>query len=546
MTPTTTLLWGIWRQHRSFIAAIAVLTVAGNIVDFLENGGRAAADASPLTVLLAMFAFLLLFGVFNYTESSGERGLGSFPRRLFVLPVTSLRLVTVPVVAGIASIELLYLSWMVPLSRGGSLSAPFVAVLFAALMVFYLCVLWTLERAGSLRLITLGVIVISVFVVGQLPTFAPTPPPPWRSEIALAGLVAALAVVAFLLASRHVARLRTGDTRRDGGGSLAHWIAETTPARRSAFANAAAAQFWYEWRTSGMVLPVLVAGYVAVFVLPMSWMARGDAADSFRLLLMALGAPIVLAVPVGMAFSRPAFWSNDFDVPAFVAIRPLSAADLVAIKVKVAALSALLSWAVILLFLAAWLSLWANVENASRFAIQIWAFYGQSVAVVYGIGGLVACAGLFLTWRSLVTRLWSGLSGNRPLFVGSFASIGILVLAATALDASKWPGWLRDDPARLAPLAWLAAGAVMAKYWLAAYAWRGVAPRYVRGYLLIWLAATASFLGLGLAVWGIARIYIPLDVDRARSIVILLALLAAPLARVGLAPSSLARNRHRA
>ena len=38
---------------------------------------------------------------------------------------------------------------------------------------------------------------------------------------------------------------------------------------------------------------------------------------------------------------------------------------------------------------------------------------------------------------------------------------------------------------------------------------------------------------------------LPLDVDRARTVVILLALLAVPLARVGLAPFWLARNRHR-
>ena len=63
--------------------------------------------------------------------------------------------------------------------------------------------------------------------------------------------------------------------------------------------------------------------------------------------------------------------------------------------------------------------------------------------------------------------------------------------------------------------------------------------------MLIWLAGTAACLALGLVVWGIVRIYVPLDVDRARGIVILLALLAAPLARIGLAPSWLARNRHR-
>ena len=216
-SPTTALLWEIWRQHRWTVAVIAVLTVAGRLVDFLDTGGRAGdagAESSPLKILLAMIAFLLLLGVFNYTESSGDRGLGRFPRRLFTLPVTSLRLVTVPLLAGIASIELLYLLWMDPLSRGGSASAPFVAVLLAALVVFYLWALWALERVGSLRLIMLGVIVVALFFIGVLPSFPPTPPPPWRSEIVLAGLVAGLAVVAFLLAWRRVGRLRAGGARR--------------------------------------------------------------------------------------------------------------------------------------------------------------------------------------------------------------------------------------------------------------------------------------------------------------------------------------------
>ena len=67
----------------------------------------------------------------------------------------------------------------------------------------------------------------------------------------------------------------------------------------------------------------------------------------------------------------------------------------------------------------------------------------------------------------------------------------------------------------------------------------------VRVYLLIWLAGTASFVALGLVLWGIARTHPPLDVDRLRNLVVLLAFLAVPLARVGLGPSSLERNRHR-
>ena len=92
---------------------------------------------------------------------------------------------------------------------------------------------------------------------------------------------------------------------------------------------------------------------------------------------------------------------------------------------------------------------------------------------------------------------------------------------------------------------WILSIAVTAKYWLAARSWRRVAARYVRQYLLVWLAETACFVTAAVVLWQVMRIYITLDIYRFQSIVILLALLAMPLARLGLAPSSLARNRHR-
>jgi hypothetical protein len=548
MSPTAILLWEIWRQHRSTLGAILALTATGQLIDFLERGGSdgAGSDSNPLTVLLAMMAFLLLLGVFNYTETGDNRGLGRFPRRLFTLPVTSLRLVTVPMLSAIASMVLLYLLWIPPLTRGGTVSPVFVAVLVGSLAVFYLCTLWTLERAGSLRLIAHGVIAIAMFVVGMLPSLPPTPPPLWRSQIVLAGMVAGLAGVAFLLAWRHIDRLRTGGDRSPHGAeSIFGRIAAVRPARRHAFDGPAAAHFWFEWRASGTVLPGLIGSILVIFVLPVSLMVSDDAGDTFRLLLATLAMPIVLAVPVGIAFSKPTFWSEDLAVPAFVAIRPVSSADLVAIKLKVAAMSAALSWLVVLVFVTVWLSFWGHRDVISRLGIQLWALHWQSVPAVYGIAMVVVLSGMVLTWRSLVSRLWSGLGGNRRLFVGSVLSIVVIVIAGTAFDADRLPRWLLDDPARLAPLAWAGALAVIAKYWMAARVWRDVPPRHLRLYLPVWLAGTASLLALAMVFWGMVRLYVPLDVDRVRSLFILAALLAVPLARVGLAPSSLTRNRHR-
>jgi hypothetical protein len=541
-SPTAALLWAIWHQHRLPVAAIAGLTLAGRLVDVVDKPG--SGDTSPLTMLSGMIAFLILFAVFNYTDAGGRRGPGRFPQQLFTRPVTSLRLVALPVLAGIVSVELLYLLWMEPFSRGGSASRPFVAILFAALMVLYLSVLWTLS--GSTRLLILGAIATAVFGVGVLPSFPPSPPPPWRSEAALAAIVVGIAIAAFLRAWTRVAQFRAGGGRRRPWlESAIGRIADARPRRMRPFDGPAAAHFWFEWRCTGLVLPGLVGMVVLLFIAPVAWLARADAGDTLQLLFGALATPIVLAIPVGMAFAKPAFWSEDTALPAFVAIRPLSADDLVATKVRVAAVSTALTWLVVIVFLAVWLSMWANLDSLSRLAVQLWAFHGHSVLAVYGIAALVIVAAMLLTWRFLVSRFWSGLAGSRTPFVVSVVAFVVVAIATLVFDASKLPGWLLADPARLTPVVWIAGAAVIAKYGAAAYAWRHITPRYVRAYLPIWLVATTSFVALALVVCGIVRIYVPTDIEGLRSVMILVALTAVPLARLGLSPSRLERNRHR-
>lgn len=543
-SPTAALLWEIWRRNRMPVAVIVAATVAGRLLDYAE---QPTDDPSSLIALLSMVSFLFLFGIFSYTEPSGTRGIGSFPRRLFTLPVSSLQLVALPVLTGIASVELLYLLWLVPLSRGGTLSTPFVAVLLAASMVFFQAVFWMLERLGPLRLMVAGAVVVAVYSIGLLPSWPPSPSPRWRSEAAVGAVVVALAAAVFLLAWRHIIRLRCGGGGR-GAYQLEPLIASTAvvlPRHRTPFASPAAAQFWFEWRCAGLVLPVLVAGVLVAVIAPFSWLALDDASGSLRLLLGTLATPIILAIPVGMAFARPMFWSDDLSVPAFVAIRPLTDEQIVAIKMKTAAGSVAISWLLVVCFVVVWLSLWANVDAASQLAIQWWAFHKHSVLSVYGTVALILIAGVVLTWRFLVSRLWSGLSGSRPLFMASVMSAVLVVIAGMVFAADRLPGWVLDDPARMAGVVWLMSIAVVAKCWLAAYSWRRVSARHLRQYLLVWGAATTCLLTLTMLLWGVVRIYVALDIYRFQGFMILIALLAVPLGRVGLAPSCLAGNRHR-
>jgi hypothetical protein len=101
---------------------------------------------------------------------------------------------------------------------------------------------------------------------------------------------------------------------------------------------------------------------------------------------------------------------------------------------------------------------------------------------------------------------------------------------------------------------WIAALAVIAKFWLAAYSWRSISPVRVRAYLLCWTGATLLLVTLAILVWahGLLSLqlmammdFLPLDTFRLRNLLVLLALLVIPFARIARAPPALARNRHR-
>jgi hypothetical protein len=86
---------------------------------------------------------------------------------------------------------------------------------------------------------------------------------------------------------------------------------------------------------------------------------------------------------------------------------------------------------------------------------------------------------------------------------------------------------------------------LIAKFSLAAFSWRRIAPQRFRQYLLIWSGGTLCLIALAILLWSGVRHVVPLDVYRLRIVLILAALLVMPFARLGLAPLSLAKNRHR-
>lgn len=560
-SPGAALVWDIWLRHRTLVCLLIAVTVFTFLLNTavpesfrkfdIDPDTFDAHDAFEIVNFHLMLAALLLFlAIFGYTEVNAQKGSTGFPHRLFTLPLTSFHLVVLPTFLGVAAFEVLGVIWQ-SLIFGNDVDA-WTMIVVGTYIVVHQAVLWTLPGLGFLRVFVLGVLGIVFIVTLGLPTFPPEILPWWLRVNFLTIWLAAIAAGAFLASWSYVARERSGGgLRRNWAKAVAERLSALLPRRTTAFSSPAAAHFWFEWRRSGFMLPLLVAAMLIVVIGPLSWFMRNDGGNTMRILLAALALPMALAFPVGKGFSKPDWRSNDMSVPPFVAVRPLATADIVMTKMKVAAVSAMISWLLVVVFTLMWFGLWASWDGLNMLRTLLWSFYGRSSYPQYGLAVLLLVTGTLLTWRFLVSSLWLGLSGNRKLFATTaipygFAPAFALAFAFILNSEESIVGWMFHGFGEALPtLVQIAALAVAARFWFAAWSWRDVDRVRVRQYLVLWGCGTVLWIAFGLLLWFGVRYIVPSDSHQLRSLFILGALLAMPFGRIGLAPGSLARNRHR-
>jgi hypothetical protein len=418
------------------------------------------------------------------------------------------------------------------------------AVVLAAYVVFYQTSLWTLAGLRITRIIMLSFGGVSSLAVGLLPFWAKQIPSPWFSERRLIPLMVGMTALAFLIAWIAVARQRCGGgCRRAWLKMLLHRIVDALPGRRKDFGSPAAAQFWFEWRRTGWLLPICIAFLLAI-IAPASWIFRDDPRFTNYILGRLLVAPILLGFVIGKGFMKCEFWSANLSLPTFVAVKPLSSGEFVIAKMKVAAVSVLITGLLIFGFLALWLSLWADTEHLKRSLFQFVTFFPHSWQIILI---LFVVAFLVLTWRCLVSGMWVGLSGSGLYYVGSLCVqliLPALMLLAAAIWSDAIDAQLQTHPAQyksmvLSLLGWILALGILLKVWFAVFSWSKITPRRTRQYLLIWVGVTVACVALAILSSP------PFDFYRLTHLFVLGALLLFPLARLGFAPCSLSRNRHR-
>lgn len=544
-SPTIALTWEIWRRGRRAATAVIACIAFCAIVNLIVHDTNREPFSSIFGFLMVVsFAFLL--AVFNCTEFSSTREWSGFPYRLFVLPVPTWKLVGIPMLLGLIVVECLYVGWIKLVWTHGQFEhSKWFAVVLGAYLTYYQVTVWSLAAFRILRLILLSVGGVSAILVAFLPMFGRILNVPWISEEHLIPIVLATIPIAFIIAWTAVARQRhSGGRRRNLVKALAEWIVDRLPRRTRGFSSPAGAQFWFEWRRTGFLLPAAVGFALFVVIAPLSWEFRSDPHFTVVTLFWTGALPVGLGYILGKGFGKADFYSRDLSVPTFLGVRPISAADMVAAKIKVAAVSVLITWLLVSLFLAAWLPLWANMKELQPPLYEFRMFFRHSWSLIIALSFFAL--GL-LTWRGLIGEMWSALSGKNSWNASSIGfQLGAPLLVSVACgiwsdDIDRFAKSHPDFPQTtlIQIVGWALAALIIAKIWLGTFAWSNVESRHSRRYLVVWAGGTLCLIILAVLSCP------PVDIERQQHIFLLLALFLFPFARVGLTPRSLDRNRAR-
>jgi hypothetical protein len=535
--------WEFRQRHRWGLIALAgyfvVLATIKLVV--LTRGLPIKLDSPESFAFVVMVPIVATFTYFLAVFSFGLDGdlaarQSMYPARAFTQPVTTAALAGWPMLYGAAAMMILWLAMRLFALWPSGIEVPFIwpALLAASLLAWTQALTWMPYPLPGLR------IIVTVLWLGTIDAIAIIALNFNAHEPLMLGILAPQIPLAYLVARFAVGRARRGDVP-DWRGAFAWFtqIARAPSIPREHFRSPASAQAWFEWRRYGLSLPAWV-GILLPFELILLWIDADSAELVFAVLIFVLLTPPFMASFAAIAVSKSGSDASDsYGVTPFIGTRPLTDAELVAAKLRMTIRSIGLTWALVLFAILLALGL----SGASVVVLDRWSRLSEIVglprAVVVVLLVLAAC--IASTWKQLVRSLYVGLSGRASLIKGSvFLVLGFFFVLGPFAEWVIDSGRLGEVWSAI-PLifAILVALKMIAGAWIVVRLYRGhiVSDRtLVMGAALWTLAVLALY---GVLEWLFDTPHIP------DYVLLLLAILAIPLARLSAAPLALAGNRHR-
>jgi hypothetical protein len=550
--PEIALMSSLWGARRRAFLALALLLAAGAATTHLLGYSlRQSEVARTLAYMAFALSLFCIFAVSNFTEADRRERFFGFPSRLFTLPASTFFLIAWPMLAAIGGLLCAYLGWarLVFPALGIVLPIGWPCIYLASGMAVFLAVVWSLSGFRVLRLIILGIggtifpIAWTAFTEQAADSWMAAYLPGRSLAWIRSALFLTLGGLAFGVAWISVERQRRGARFTwNFWQKAADAVVAVVSPRPVRFKSASHALRWNEWRRQGCILPFCVGVILLLVVLVSALNAPLGPESTVKTLLLVLFAPFALAWVIGKGFGKIDLWSKEPDFPPYFAIRPVANGDWVAVKLRVAARSAAVTWLLLATVTPIWLWQWCDAQPV----LQFWTLVTQpSLPANTTTLILLWITAMLLTWRLLTGSLFVGLSGLRLLLGSAICFVFLDGFAAlfTAIWISQNPAFMQHLPTIQRWLPWTVSALFAAKMLVAAILAnraaqaRFITDRSIRLYSLLWLGGTASILSL---VW-----FLPTLSGGFKYSLALLVLFAMPTLRLSMAPFALALNRHR-
>jgi hypothetical protein len=542
-SPAAAIAWEFRQRHRwGLIGFGAYVVIVGVIKLFILAHGIPielhSGESFAFVIMVPMTAtFTYFLAVFTFGLDGDLAARQSmYPPRMLTLPVTTAALSGLPMLYGSAAMIVLWLATRLVALWPSGIAVPTIwpALLAASLLAWTQALTWMPYPLPGLR------IIVTVLWLGTMDTIALIALHFSAHESLMIAIVAPQIPLAYVVARFAVARARRGEIPdwRAGFARLVRIPTVVSP-RRDHFRSSASAQAWLEWRRHGLSLPAWVA-ILLPFELLILWAAGDSKTLVVSILLIVLLTPPFMATFAAASMSRSSpDAAGSYGVTPFIATRPLTNAELVAAKLKTTIWTTVVAWALVLVATPLALE-WSGTSTVmSGLWRQLSQIVGTPRAVAVVV--LIVCGCIASTWKQLVQGMYIGLTGRSPLVKGSvFLVLGFLFLFGPLGD------WIIDN-GHVGEL-WSALPfifAVLVGLKMIVATW--VVIRLYRGNVLsdaVLMTGAGAWCVAVLALYGVLRWL--LDTPHIpHYLLMLVAILAIPLARLSAAPLALSWNRHR-
>ncbi len=549
-TPTGALLWEIWGRHRwSFalqgVAFLACLRfVRWKAATQWEIGGKIMSLAALGGFVTAYLHLLMSFG---YVEADVRTVKVGFPGRLFLKPVSTSRLVAVPMACGgmvTLSVFLAWAHWILqPIGVLGGSDLLWIGLVQLSFFWWLQALGWSLPPMPGRSLVIL-LAGIAHLLPGLMPQMFPDLPLGWRWLV-----LVLLFFTAWTIAGFGLSLMRRGvwdDPARFASlWNLLHPGRAHT--RRKKFRSAFHAQLWLEWHRQGVLLPGM-SGCLALFVFPMIFLIQkhlgeagsGGVPEPMLLPTVALVLPMLLSGAVASAMAKFDPLQPSGELPIYIAMRPMTNGGFVVVKLAMA----LLASALACLFMWGAAAFWIAVlgGGAAFGKVGVATSNGLTAFLIRGVPLLFFL--VLFTWKNLVAGIGVGLTGRRWITgLSGFGRMafhgGIVVLAfLAALDAHLQETLLRCLPAVLV------AGLALKIAFASAAFFHGLRRKAITGRAVGWIVGGWALAGIFLTAYS-APICYALGKTPLWPQIAMTGFLLLPLADLAIAPLAMTWNRHR-